>query len=103
MRDNVVVLDQESLVLRVVDRAFDVVAGECADRIERIPVRKRHDLAAVAGHTTEQPRAAVARRVAILAQARLLDIRDVRIRVCGANRAAPDPRDHDGIVRGLPT
>ena len=54
--------DEVARILRVQDRRVDVVAGEGADRVDRVPQRQGDELGAVAVVVPEQPCAEVARR-----------------------------------------
>jgi DEAD/DEAH box helicase domain-containing protein len=96
VRDPPVPIDEEPVVFRVEDGAADVVAGESASVLERLPEGDDHDLCPVALGAGEDVNAHVSgsRRKGL--DARLLDVFDVAVDLVGAGPTAPPARDHGG-------
>jgi hypothetical protein len=62
--------DEVARILRVQDHRVDVVAGEGADRVDRVPWRQGDELGVIAVVVPEQPCAEVAGSLAVLGDAR---------------------------------
>src|SRR5215211_6393191 len=96
--DRRLALDQEALVLRVVDGGLDVVTGEGADRVQRVPQREGEELGALAFVAAEHPCAAVTRGLAVGREAGVADVLGVFVAVLAANDASPNARDHQSSI-----
>src|ERR671924_204130 len=67
-----VALNQEAIVLGVVDRGLVVVTRERLYRVQRLPQREREELGPLAHVAAEHPCSAVARRLGVAGDPRVL-------------------------------
>src|SRR5829696_2046653 len=94
VRDARLAVDEIALVLGVENRGFDLLAGEGADRIERVPQRQGDELGGAPVVVAQEPGAAVPGRSTVVGKAGLPDVAGVLIGIGGADGAAPDSGDH---------
>src|SRR5262245_1130022 len=97
MRHAQVSIDEECVVVGVEDRLLDIIAGELANGIQRVPQREEQELGVIAVHPTKREDALVPRCCRVLSETRPLEIALISISVACPRRALPHSRDHRGL------
>ena len=104
LEDDFVVLDplvarhQEAIVLGEEDGALDVVTGEAADRLLRIPEGKQEELCPVPGDATEGEHAPVAGRGPVPGEAGGVEVVEIGVGVGSPGGSGPGASDHVSSV-----
>ena len=87
-------LEEELPILGVIDRLVDVLAGECPDRLERLPQGNEQELGTPSVDPPENVNAATSPGRQAVLDARLLEVRQIPIGLLLRGGSLPDTRDH---------
>src|SRR5258705_6063817 len=99
MKDERLEIEEVVGILDVVVGFFELVAGEPADRVERLPQRNERELRLVALRAAQHVDAPVARRGATLTRPGPLQVAGVGVGLGGRRHAMPDARDQLRALR----
>ena len=86
--------DQELLVLRIIDRLPEIVAGEALDRLLGVPEGYEQELDRLSDRPRRHEDAEIARRAAILLETGSMQIGEIFLLLLARHAAAPLSHDH---------